>query len=183
MLDEADRMLDLGFEPHIRAIAGATRADRQTLMFSATWPTIVRCAAAGGGRGCQGALLPCVLVLVTGASAVAGTRCALARPLLACRQPSPSSNCPASCPPSFPPTPSPSALPARLPQQAGRRLFVPPRKGDDRVAGSGSLALGHSGAPPLFVFAHRPASARPAQVACVSSCSAVWGYMHARARG
>lgn len=29
VLDEADRMLDLGFEPHIRAIAGKTRADRQ----------------------------------------------------------------------------------------------------------------------------------------------------------
>lgn len=35
-------MLDLGFEPHIRAIAGATRADRQTLMFSATWPSEVQ---------------------------------------------------------------------------------------------------------------------------------------------
>ena len=46
VLDEADRMLDLGFEPHIRAIAGQTRADRQTLMFSATWPTIVRKLAA-----------------------------------------------------------------------------------------------------------------------------------------
>ncbi len=29
VLDEADRMLDLGFEPHIRAIASKTRADRQ----------------------------------------------------------------------------------------------------------------------------------------------------------
>ena len=38
VLDEADRMLDLGFEPAIREIAGQTRADRQTAMFSATWP-------------------------------------------------------------------------------------------------------------------------------------------------
>ena len=42
MLDEADRMLDLGFEPHIRAIASETRADRQTLMFSATWPPAIQ---------------------------------------------------------------------------------------------------------------------------------------------
>lgn len=42
VLDEADRMLDLGFEPHIRKIASATRADRQTLMFSATWPPAIR---------------------------------------------------------------------------------------------------------------------------------------------
>lgn len=37
VLDEADRMLDLGFEPHIRAICSKVRTDRQTLMFSATW--------------------------------------------------------------------------------------------------------------------------------------------------
>lgn len=46
MLDEADRMLDLGFEPDIRAIAGRTRADRQTLMFSATWPPAIQRLAA-----------------------------------------------------------------------------------------------------------------------------------------
>ncbi|KAK9820507.1 hypothetical protein WJX72_011094 [[Myrmecia] bisecta] len=46
VLDEADRMLDLGFEPHIRAIAMQTRADRQTLMFSATWPHEIQKLAA-----------------------------------------------------------------------------------------------------------------------------------------
>ncbi len=46
VLDEADRMLDLGFEPHIRAIAAQTRADRQTLMFSATWPAAIQKLAA-----------------------------------------------------------------------------------------------------------------------------------------
>jgi len=46
VLDEADRMLDLGFEPHIRAICSEVRADRQTQMFSATWPTAVQQLAA-----------------------------------------------------------------------------------------------------------------------------------------
>ena len=38
MLDEADRMLDMGFEPQIRKIVGQIRPDRQTLLWSATWP-------------------------------------------------------------------------------------------------------------------------------------------------
>ncbi|KAG1677726.1 hypothetical protein FOA52_001038 [Chlamydomonas sp. UWO 241] len=46
VLDEADRMLDLGFEPHIRAICSTVRTDRQTLMFSATWPSAVQKLAA-----------------------------------------------------------------------------------------------------------------------------------------
>ncbi len=36
VLDEADRMLSLGFEQQIRSIVNQTREDRQTLLFTAT---------------------------------------------------------------------------------------------------------------------------------------------------
>lgn len=38
-------MLDLGFEPQLRGLLLQMRADRQTLMFSATWPTEVQTLA------------------------------------------------------------------------------------------------------------------------------------------
>jgi len=42
VLDEADRMLDQGFERDVRKIIAATHVERQTCLFSATWPDSVR---------------------------------------------------------------------------------------------------------------------------------------------
>lgn len=38
VLDEADRMFDMGFEPQVMKIISNTRPDRQTVLFSATFP-------------------------------------------------------------------------------------------------------------------------------------------------
>jgi ATP-independent RNA helicase DbpA len=42
VLDEADRMLDMGFEPAITDILKKAPKPRQTLLFSATWPDAIR---------------------------------------------------------------------------------------------------------------------------------------------
>lgn len=45
VLDEADRMLDMGFKDELERILSYCRPERQTLMFSATWPKDIQSIA------------------------------------------------------------------------------------------------------------------------------------------
>jgi len=45
VMDEADRMFDMGFAPQISAVLAAVRPDRQTVLFSATFPKQVETLA------------------------------------------------------------------------------------------------------------------------------------------
>uniref|UniRef100_H3DF97 Probable ATP-dependent RNA helicase DDX46 n=1 Tax=Tetraodon nigroviridis TaxID=99883 RepID=H3DF97_TETNG len=45
VLDEADRMFDMGFEPQVMRIVDSVRPDRQTVMFSATFPRAMEALA------------------------------------------------------------------------------------------------------------------------------------------
>jgi len=47
VLDEADRMLEMGFEEDLRAVMQRTPAKRQTLLFSATYPDAIAQISAG----------------------------------------------------------------------------------------------------------------------------------------
>ena len=53
VLDEADRMLDMGFEKDLRAILQKAPSERQTLLFSATYPDAIQHLSAGYQRSPQ----------------------------------------------------------------------------------------------------------------------------------
>lgn len=63
VLDEADRMFDMGFEPQIQAVVSSIRPDRQTLLFLATFPPKMEQLA-------RKALTNAVTITVGGASVV-----------------------------------------------------------------------------------------------------------------
>jgi len=45
VMDEADRMFDMGFEPQVMKMVNNVRPDRQTVLFSATFPKTMEALA------------------------------------------------------------------------------------------------------------------------------------------
>ena len=78
-IDEADRMLELGFEEQLNAIAEAIRPDRQTLLFSATFPGKLRAAAARWLGGERTVSIRCNTLKLSGQSADGGVVSATAQ--------------------------------------------------------------------------------------------------------
>ena len=54
VIDEADRILEIGFEEEMRQIIKLLPKERQTMLFSATQTTKVRWERGGGGGGFGG---------------------------------------------------------------------------------------------------------------------------------
>src|SRR5213594_3100420 len=66
VLDEADRMLDMGFEKEVRQILDQVPKDRQTLMFSATIPSAIEAIASKYQREPERLMLSQDALYVTG---------------------------------------------------------------------------------------------------------------------
>ena len=53
VLDEADRLLDMGFLPDVRRILERVPDERQTMFFSATMPEAVQAPGSGRAQGAR----------------------------------------------------------------------------------------------------------------------------------
>jgi len=69
VLDEADRMLDYGFQEEVKSFASHVRPDRQMLFFSATWPKEVQDLASSLCQDLQQPVKLCVGQRKNGAAA------------------------------------------------------------------------------------------------------------------